>query len=124
VAQLCDIPVAASRLVGWVSIVVDLAHGLPIETAMPSCLLGTVHARRLGRRSERMAEVFLRQPWLLHVGCLAYSHETDVPCPDLRLRGYSRPRVRRSLSGTIWPPAKRPRLFAQRHEPKALRMMR
>jgi HD-GYP domain-containing protein (c-di-GMP phosphodiesterase class II) len=64
----------ADLLAGF-SIVVDLGYGLPMETAMRSCLLGTALARRLGLEDRGVAEVFYVS-LLLHVGCLAYSHET------------------------------------------------
>jgi len=66
----------ADLLAGF-SIVVDLGYGLPMETAMRSCVLGTALARRLGLPDREVAEVFYVS-LLLHVGCLAYSHETTV----------------------------------------------
>ena len=57
--------------------VVDLGYGLPVETAMRSCAVGTGLARRMGMSEQQAADVFYVS-LLLHVGCLAYSHETTV----------------------------------------------
>ena len=62
-------------LLAGLSIVVDLGYGLPMETAMRSCVVGTDLARRMGLSEREAADVFYVS-LLLHVGCLAYSHET------------------------------------------------
>jgi hypothetical protein len=62
-------------LLAGLSIVVDLGYGLPLETAMRACLVGTALARRMGLSEREAAEVFYVS-LLLHIGCLAYSHET------------------------------------------------
>ena len=64
-------------LLAGLSIVVDLGYGLPTETAMRSCLVGTALARRMGLTEREASEVFYVS-LLLHVGCMAYSHETNV----------------------------------------------
>ena len=70
----------ADLLVG-LSIVVDLGYGLPMETAMRACVVGTALARRMGLSERETAEVFYVS-LLLHVGCLAYSHETTAMFGD------------------------------------------
>jgi HD-GYP domain-containing protein (c-di-GMP phosphodiesterase class II) len=62
-------------LLAGLSVVVDLGYGLPMETAMRSCLVSTHLARRMGLSEREAADVFYVS-LLLHVGCLAYSHET------------------------------------------------
>jgi HD-GYP domain-containing protein (c-di-GMP phosphodiesterase class II)/DNA-binding CsgD family transcriptional regulator len=62
-------------LLAGLSIVVDLGYGLPMETAMRACVVGTALARRMGLSEREAADVFYVS-LLLHVGCLAYSHET------------------------------------------------
>jgi HD-GYP domain-containing protein (c-di-GMP phosphodiesterase class II) len=62
-------------LLGGLSIVADLGFGLPTETAMRSCLIGTELARRLSLSEPEVSDV-LYVSLLLHVGCVAYSHET------------------------------------------------
>ena len=57
------------------SIVADLGFGLPLETAMRSCIIGTALARRMRLAEPDVAEV-LYVSLLFHVGCVAYSHET------------------------------------------------
>ena len=64
-------------LLAGLSVVVDLGYGLPMETAMRSCLVSTHLARRMGLSERETADVFYVS-LLLHVGCLAYSHETTA----------------------------------------------
>jgi HD-GYP domain-containing protein (c-di-GMP phosphodiesterase class II)/DNA-binding CsgD family transcriptional regulator len=68
-------------LLAGLSIVADLGYGLPLETAMRAGLVGTDLARRLGLSEPEAAEVFYVS-LLLHVGCLAYSHETAALLGD------------------------------------------
>jgi HD-GYP domain-containing protein (c-di-GMP phosphodiesterase class II)/DNA-binding CsgD family transcriptional regulator len=62
-------------LLSGLSIVADLGYGLPIETALRSCLIGTVLARRMDLSDREVADVFYVS-LLFHVGCVAYAHET------------------------------------------------
>ena len=62
-------------LLGGLSIVSDLGYGLPIETALRSCLIGTGLARRMDLPEREVADVFYVS-LLFHVGCVAYAHET------------------------------------------------
>ena len=62
-------------LLSGLSIVSDLGYGLPIETALRSCLIGTVLARRMDLPEREVADVFYVS-LLFHVGCVAYAHET------------------------------------------------
>ena len=62
-------------LLGGLSIVADLGFGLPPETAMRACLIGTALARKLGLREQEIVDTFYAT-LLLHVGCTALSHET------------------------------------------------
>jgi HD-GYP domain-containing protein (c-di-GMP phosphodiesterase class II) len=68
-------------LLAGLSIVADLGYGLPLETAMRAGLVGTGLARRLGLSEREAGEVFYVS-LLLHVGCLAYSHETTTLLGD------------------------------------------
>jgi hypothetical protein len=61
-------------LLGGLSIVADLGFGLPPETAMRSCLIGTALARKLGAAEADVADTFYAS-LLLHVGCTAFAHE-------------------------------------------------
>ena len=62
-------------LLTGLSIVADLGYDLPVETSMRAALVGTDLARRMGLSEPEAADVFYVS-LLLHVGCLAYSHET------------------------------------------------
>ena len=62
-------------LLSGLSIVSDLAYGLPIETALRSCLIGTAVARRMALPEREVADVFYVS-LLFHVGCVAYAQET------------------------------------------------
>jgi HD-GYP domain-containing protein (c-di-GMP phosphodiesterase class II) len=62
-------------LLSGLSIVSDLGYGLPIETALRSCLIGTALARRMDLPERDVADVFYVS-LLFHVGCVAYAHET------------------------------------------------
>ena len=62
-------------LLSGLSIVADLGYGLPIETALRSCLIGTALARRMDLPEREVADVFYVS-LLFHVGCVAYAHET------------------------------------------------
>jgi HD-GYP domain-containing protein (c-di-GMP phosphodiesterase class II) len=62
-------------LLSGLSIVADLGYGLPIETALRSCLIGTDLARRMDLPEREVADVFYVS-LLFHVGCVAYAHET------------------------------------------------
>jgi hypothetical protein len=62
-------------LLAGLSVLVDLGYGLPMETAMRSCVVGTALARKMGPSEREASDVFYVS-LLLHVGCLAYSHET------------------------------------------------
>jgi HD-GYP domain-containing protein (c-di-GMP phosphodiesterase class II) len=73
--------VRLADLLGALSIVADLGFGLPPETAMRSCLIGAALARKLGVPEEEVAETFYTT-LLLHVGCVAFSHETAATMGD------------------------------------------
>jgi HD-GYP domain-containing protein (c-di-GMP phosphodiesterase class II) len=62
-------------LLSGLSIVSDLGYGLPIETALRSCLIGTAVARRMTLPEREVADVFYVS-LLFHVGCVAYAQET------------------------------------------------
>jgi HD-GYP domain-containing protein (c-di-GMP phosphodiesterase class II) len=68
-------------LLGGLSIVADLGFGLPPETAMRSCLIGTALARELGLAEREVADTFYAA-LLLHVGCTAFSHEAAAAIGD------------------------------------------
>jgi HD-GYP domain-containing protein (c-di-GMP phosphodiesterase class II) len=72
-------------LLAGLSVASDLGFGLPPETAMRACVVGTALARRMGLPEEEVADVFYAT-LLLHVGCGALSHETAALFGDeLRL---------------------------------------
>lgn len=110
----------ADLLAGF-SIVVDLGYGLPIETAMQSCLLGTALARRLGLEEREVAEVFYVS-LLLHVGCLAYSHETAAWFGDDTAvrRGVVRTNAPREIVTVLIPEVTRERSAGSRLKSVAL----
>jgi HD-GYP domain-containing protein (c-di-GMP phosphodiesterase class II) len=61
--------------------VADLGFGLPPETAMRSCLIGTALAHELGVGRDDVADTFYAS-LLLHVGCTAFSHEAAAVMGD------------------------------------------
>jgi HD-GYP domain-containing protein (c-di-GMP phosphodiesterase class II) len=62
-------------LLSGLSTIADLGYGLPIETALRSCLIGAALARRMSLPEREVADVFYVS-LLFHVGCVAYSQET------------------------------------------------
>ncbi len=76
-----DARLRLADLLGGLSIVADMGFGLPPETAMRACVLGTALARRLGRPEEEVADTFY-VTLLLHVGCTALAHEATTVFGD------------------------------------------
>jgi HD-GYP domain-containing protein (c-di-GMP phosphodiesterase class II) len=68
-------------LLGGLSIVADLGFGLPPETAMRACLIGTALAQELGVSADEVADTFYVS-LLLHVGCTAFAHEAAAAMGD------------------------------------------
>jgi HD-GYP domain-containing protein (c-di-GMP phosphodiesterase class II) len=68
-------------LLGGLSIVADLGFGLPPETAMRSCLIGTALARELDVAEKDVADTFYTS-LMLHVGCTAFAHEAAAAMGD------------------------------------------
>ena len=68
-------------LLGGLSIVADMGFGLPPETAMRACVIGTGLARKLELPEQEVADTFY-STLLLHIGCTALSHETAVVFGD------------------------------------------
>ena len=68
-------------LLGGLSIVSDLGYGLPVDTALRSCLIGTALARQMRLPEREVADVFYVS-LLFHVGCVGYAHETFVQFGD------------------------------------------
>jgi HD-GYP domain-containing protein (c-di-GMP phosphodiesterase class II) len=64
-------------VLGGLSVVSDMGYGLPLETALRSCVLGTALARAMDLPEEDVGHVFYVS-LLLHMGCIAFSHETAV----------------------------------------------
>jgi HD-GYP domain-containing protein (c-di-GMP phosphodiesterase class II) len=62
-------------LLGGLSVVADMGFGLPPETAMRACVIGTGLARKLGLSEQEVADTFYAT-LLLHIGCTALAHET------------------------------------------------
>jgi len=74
-------PLRLADLLGGLSIVADLGFGLPRETSMRSCLIGTALARKLGASENHVRDVFYAT-LLLHMGCIALAHETAAVLGD------------------------------------------
>jgi HD-GYP domain-containing protein (c-di-GMP phosphodiesterase class II) len=70
-------------LLGGLSIAADLGFGLPPEEAMRSCLIGTALARDQGLAEDVVADCFYTA-LLMHLGCSALSHESNVAFGDDR----------------------------------------
>jgi len=70
-----------ANLLGGLSIVADLGFGLPPETAMRSCLIGTALARELDVAEKDVADTFYTS-LMLHVGCPAFAHEAAAAMGD------------------------------------------
>jgi HD-GYP domain-containing protein (c-di-GMP phosphodiesterase class II) len=68
-------------LLGGLSIVADVGFGMPPETAMRACVIGTSLARRLELPEQEVADTFY-STLLLHIGCTALAHETAVVFGD------------------------------------------
>ena len=68
-------------LLGGLSMVADLGFGLPPQTAMRSCLVATATARRLGLSEPEVHDTYY-VALLMHIGCVALSHETSVAFGD------------------------------------------
>ena len=72
-----EAPLRLADVLGGLSVVSDMGYGLPPETAMRACLVGTGLARNMDLSEEEVGHVF-HVSLLLHVGCIAFSHETAV----------------------------------------------
>jgi HD-GYP domain-containing protein (c-di-GMP phosphodiesterase class II) len=72
-----EAPIRLADVLGGLSVVSDMGYGLPPETAMRACLVGTGLARAMDLSEEQVGDVFYVS-LLLHVGCIAFSHETAV----------------------------------------------
>jgi HD-GYP domain-containing protein (c-di-GMP phosphodiesterase class II) len=72
-----EAPLRLADVLGGLSVVSDMGYGLPPETAMRACLVGTGLARAMDLSEEEVGHVFYVS-LLLHVGCIAFSHETAV----------------------------------------------
>jgi HD-GYP domain-containing protein (c-di-GMP phosphodiesterase class II) len=70
-------------LLAGLSIVADLGFGLPPESAMRSCIVGTGLARKSGMSEAEVADTFYAT-LLLHVGCGTFAHETSTLFGDDR----------------------------------------
>ena len=74
-------PLRLADLLGGLSIVADLGFGLPRETSMRACLIGTALARTLRASENQVRDVFYAT-LLLHIGCIALAHETAAVLGD------------------------------------------
>jgi HD-GYP domain-containing protein (c-di-GMP phosphodiesterase class II) len=68
-------------LLGGLSIVADMGFGLPPETAMRACVIGTALARELELPEQEVADTFYAS-LLFHIGCTALAHETTAALGD------------------------------------------
>jgi hypothetical protein len=67
--------VRLADLLAGLSIAIDLGFGLPPESAIRQCLVGTRLARAPGLADAEVRDSFFAS-LLLHVGCPGFSHET------------------------------------------------
>lgn len=67
--------VRLADLLAGLSIAIDLGFGLPPESAIRRCLVGTRLARAHGLADAEVRDSFFAS-LLLHVGCPGFSHET------------------------------------------------
>jgi HD-GYP domain-containing protein (c-di-GMP phosphodiesterase class II) len=70
-------------LLAGLSIVADLGFGLPQESAMRACIVGTGLARAKGLSEAEVADTFYAT-LLLHIGCSTFAHETSTLFGDER----------------------------------------
>jgi HD-GYP domain-containing protein (c-di-GMP phosphodiesterase class II) len=75
-------------LIGALSLVADLGFGLPEEHAMRTCAVAADVARRMGSPEDEVRDAFYTA-LLMHVGCVALSHESAVAMGDEFAVGYS-----------------------------------
>jgi HD-GYP domain-containing protein (c-di-GMP phosphodiesterase class II) len=68
-------------LLAGLSIVADMGFGLPPETAMRACVIGTAVARKLELTEQQVADTYYAC-LLLHIGCTALAHETAQALGD------------------------------------------
>ncbi len=68
-------------LLAGLSIVADMGFGLPPETAMRACVIGTSLARKLAMSEQAVADTYYAS-LLFHVGCSAFAHETTAALGD------------------------------------------
>jgi HD-GYP domain-containing protein (c-di-GMP phosphodiesterase class II) len=86
--RCCETPCVVGQmrladLLGGLSIAADLGFGLPPEEAMRSCLIGTALAREWGLSEDVVGDCFYTA-LLMHLGCSALSHESNVAFGDDR----------------------------------------
>ena len=63
------------ELLGALSLVTDLAAGLPLETSLRTCVLATRIARRVGLTDVAALGEVRSATLLRHLGCTAFAHE-------------------------------------------------
>lgn len=63
------------------STVADMGYGLPLETAMRSCVVGVALAREIGLPERETADAFYAS-LLAHIGCVGFSHEMSTAFGD------------------------------------------
>jgi HD-GYP domain-containing protein (c-di-GMP phosphodiesterase class II) len=68
-------------LIGALSHVADLGFGLPEEHAMRTCAVAADVARRMGSPEDEVRDAYYTA-LLMHVGCVALSHESAVAIGD------------------------------------------
>lgn len=61
-------------LLGALSLVTDLAAGVPMETSLRTCVLATLLGRAIGLSEEDRADAYYTA-LLRHLGCTAFAHE-------------------------------------------------
>ncbi|MDX6555831.1 MAG: hypothetical protein QOD86_2026 [Miltoncostaeaceae bacterium] len=68
-------------LIGALSLVADLGFGLPDEHAMRACAIAADVARRMGSPEDEVRDAYYTA-LLMHVGCVALSHESAAAIGD------------------------------------------
>ena len=78
-------PLRLADLLGGLSMVADLGFGLPPQEAMRACVVATAFARHLGLSEDEVRDAFYAA-LLMHIGCVAVSHEgAEAFADEIRL---------------------------------------
>jgi hypothetical protein len=81
-------PFRLADVLGGLSVVSDMGYGLPRETAMRACVVGTALARAMDLPEEEVGHVFYVS-LLLHLGCVAFPTRPQC-CSEMTWRSTER----------------------------------